>query len=192
MKPTDLEPELLRRLDPWRRRAFVAIDDLVDDVAAHASRAARRTPATAAPRAAVRRPEFKTASDRLDRLRLDLLKVIADARDRFYRDSFGLLNPLLDPAWFRVDAGPTDAGVRVARGAVLNGYAPADELAGPFGEAQRGLAAAVALTGRRGDDEKPLDAWADRTTRALKAAVAASLTDSQIALLNGVLASLEK
>lgn len=190
--PPDLEPELLRRLAPWRRRAVEMIDGLVDDAAAHASRAVRRTSPTAAPRAVVRRPEFKRASERLDRLRRDALALVADARERFYRDAFGLLAPHLDPAWFHVDARPTEAGGWVARTAVVNGYAPADELAGTFGESQRGLAAAASLTGRRDDDDRPIDAWSDRTKRAILAAVGASLTDSQIAMLNGVMASLEK
>ncbi|WP_165072113.1 hypothetical protein [Paludisphaera rhizosphaerae] len=187
-----LEPQLLRRLEPWNRAARRLVARGTSDAAAHASRAVAKTSATAAPRAAVRTPAYRRGSDRLDDLQADVLKLIRSAREAFYVDAFDLLRPGLDPDHHRVDAGPTKAGAAIARGAVLQGYTLEAELAGPFGEASRTLASATALAARKDGDDRWIESWEDRTARALTRAILTALSDSQIALLTAVLAALEK
>lgn len=190
MKTPDFEPQLIAQARPWFDRAFGLVDKATADAAAHALRAVRG--ADGDPPAVLRRRPFKAAVDRLEGLRRGLIDdLVPDARAAFYDAAYGLWGPHLDAAHFYADAKPTAAGRKIARGAVIHGLTIDQELAGVFDEAIRTLGQ-VAVQAAKGDDgERPIVAWEERTARRLKQRAAGVISDSQIALLWGVLHALE-
>lgn len=186
----DLEPELLARLRPRVAKARRLAARRVADAAAHGEAAARSGDPTRARRTSA----GLAAGERLDELLADALELVRDAREAFYSEAFALWRPHLDPRHHRADAGPTAAGRRLAREAVVNGMRLDDELGAVVAEARRGLDQAVALaaSGRREGRSSPVDLWEAKAARRVADRLAGVLSDSQVALTFGVLVALEK
>ena len=180
----------------WARAILPAVGRTLDDARAHAERALTQALKAAADgrptaRRAARSPSFRAALHRLDELLewlagpsdVSLEGRVRDARERFYREAFRLNKPLVpDVLHVSADPQPTQQNLRLVRGALIHGLDLRRELSGPFDQAKRALAAAVAQAGQRSTpghaEADLLDAWRRRSGDAIAAAVLRCLSDS--------------
>ena len=208
----DLLREQLRRRKRWMDRCSREIVARLADAEAHARKAVTET-LRAAPdgrptaRVATRNPSFQAANARLDDLlsslagpRRDSLEgLLRDARADFYREAFEDWRPHLDEDTHRTDAGPTQEGERIARGAIVHGYELHHELEGIFEQSKRSLFAVVNAAGRRGSPTGRRDAardlfatWRTQAATSLARRCESVLADSQSAIFWSVWTALEK
>lgn len=140
---------------------------------------------------AVKHPSFQAALARLDEL-LDYLAgpsntsmegQIRDAREEFYRQAFGSHRELVPPELLASpDPAPTPLSIQMARGAMVHGYDPRQELLAPIEAAKQSLKASVGRAGlstvaqREGADM--LAGWRERTEAAINRTVLSLLSDS--------------
>lgn len=200
---TLIDPETIRvaSVERWALRADRLIADRLADARTHAWNALTQRVVDAADgRATVRAVrstrgyqagiarivEIQAALAGPSRVSLDGL--IRDARAWFYRESFALLEPTIDPELRPAKWGPTKAGESRARGLALFGTDPWDALDGSVTAAARGFSVACVSAGARNETDAAsrarLEEWEGRSRRALQSQVRALLSDSEVACFN--------
>ena len=209
MRLPDFERDLVKRLVPWIDRADRLVRGKVDDAAAHAARSITqrlkaRDDGRPTARQAAQSPSYAAAGNRLDELRAALVGpsrgsldgLLRDAREAFFKQAFELWKPHLDPAWYRLDAEPTRAGINTVRGAVIHGYELDQEMAGVFEDAARTLKVSINLAGgqavsaKRADDL--IELWRRQAGDRIARKAAESLGSAQRTIFWAVEVALQK
>lgn len=199
-----LDAPHIERLRPWLVKAWSAIDTQIENARAHAEKGMTRAVVTADEgrstwRQINRQKSAQAAKSRLDDLRVYLVGpgktsldgMIQDARAKFFRNAFDYwrvqpkFDKIMDPK-----AGPTLAGIRVARGMILNDASVFEEIAPVFLSIANALTTAMNAAAVQGLGEKQQDAifatWEQKAKDRLKMKAKEMLSDSQIRILGDV------
>lgn len=192
------DAHLRERLAPWIERCTTLIRSTMDNAAAHALNAItetlRRTPdGRATDRKAVRSRSFVAAIAQLDGLVSELAGpssssldgLIRDAREAFYRDSFGMWKGVIPEAtWVSPDAQPTMIGVARMRGVHIHGADVRIDIASAIGTAKddlrRSVNAAAGTDSLRSSAGDRLATWKRMKGDSLVRAVSLELSDSDM------------
>jgi hypothetical protein len=183
-----------KALGPAYRGAAALIAAKVADARAHAINAltekAKDAPDGRKTIALVRRSRSTTAAQsRLAEMAIALVKLVADWRERCYREGFHwwATRPPADPRfaeYLRPDPKPTDRNLSWSRGFALHGTPLVTEVKTAMDAASRTLtstlARAATRTLRGRDSTDLIRAWEMRTTAAIVAVAESLLTDSQM------------
>jgi hypothetical protein len=195
----------LARLTPWVIKANAKIASSIEDARAHAEKSLTRGVINAAEgrstwRMLKSQGSAKASQNRLNDL-LDFLAgsgvssldgLIQDARAKFYREAFDHWHSQPEPfkSAFDPQAKPKASGELKARGLILWGLSPRQELASVFLSASNGLKAATNAAAIPGTKDSMIDSlfdgWQDKTTKSIQKKVALELSNSQVAILNMV------
>ncbi len=209
--PVDpLDAEHIARLQPWLIRAYAKIDDVMEDVAAHAACSLTRGIISADDgrqtwRMLNRQRSAKAAQKRLDELmawfvgrgKSSLDGFIQDARAKFYKEAFEHWRAGMEFAKvLDVDAAPTTTGERQARGLIIHEASPRQEIEPKFLAASNRLRTAMNAAAIQGLAERQqttvIETWQHSTADSLKLKVKEMLSDSQIKILGIVGRSMVK
>jgi hypothetical protein len=154
----------------WTRRADELIDRRLKDAAAHAGCR-----------------DVSEAVDRVDELLVELVRLVGDARESFYRGAFiRHIRAGLDPAIHRTDLVPTREGERAARTIEVLGRSIGDDLgslASPARAALRWAAGYGEYAALEGADR---ELWIATHSNAFSRLVSRELRDSATALRHAV------
>ncbi len=146
---------------PWRIQTDRVIADRLADARVHAQAG-----------------RMDDAERRLDELSLTLQEQLGDARAGFYRQSFTIHRPYLDPAVHDMQLQPNAAGELVARRTPILGRNHAQDIARAVTDSR----AKLRLAARQKPPELHLQMWEAGEVTRLSSHVRRSLSDSQIAI----------
>ena len=196
-----LDAPHLEKLKPWITKANALIDSKIEDVRAHAERSLTRGVIDAPEgrstwRMLKRQTSAKAAQRRLDALLEHLVGgsdqsfsgFVQDARAKFYEQSFQHWKNQIPKSVLDPKAVPKSSGELKARGLVIFGLSPRQELAPVFLTASNSLKTAMNAAAITGTTEKQqdviFDTWEANTQKSLKRKIEGMLSDSQIAIIS--------
>ena len=195
-----VEKYLNARLLPWVGRASLLVKERVHDARAHGEKALtetlRQTPdGRPTARKFQQSRSYLAALSRLNELQVALIGwgeysldgLIRDAREEFYTSSFGFWLPYIPEEFRKVpDPKPSQAGVNLARGAIIHGYDLTREIGPGLKQAKDRLYVALNAAARRGlrpgAGKEFLSVWQSDAISGITARVTSALSDSDKAL----------
>jgi hypothetical protein len=199
---TDISDPHAAKLKPRLAEAARLIESKVSDAAAHAERSLTRSVVNADDgrqtwRTIATQKSAKAAQTRLSELlealagpsKTSLSGHVQDSRAMFYYEAHEHWSALI-PDPIRNPAGPTQTGENRARGIILFGLSPRQEIDPVFLTAKSSLQAAINAAASASISDKQrqaiLDGWEQRTVEQISRKVAMMLSDSQVAVVNQV------